>query len=534
MKIKQSKEFKRRKSEEKSKKRQRDSDDDDDDGDGNYDDDLIARKMLYKKSQPLPGQFENCENCEKRFTVTPYSKTGPDGGLLCTKCSKEMGKEEKKQQPKKRGPQKGKRRQTESDRLMGDVKPGTKSLLEICVRKVAANIVDIEEFGDLPQTLLDRLSQVLSQKRALDSRTLELFLQSDSTRIAIYDAAKLETDDFEKIFSFMPELEDVNLRNAGQMKDEVLAYMLEHNPKIRRFQLGAANLITNQGWLRFFQKQGHKLEIFKTSDLDAAMDDSAIDSLVHNSPNLQRLKLKKCWQTTEASILSLSRFPNLLHLSLSISPETSVEALTDLITALGRPLQTLSLESFQNADDTALDAIHSTCRQLTKLRFTNNTLCTDAGFAALFTNWANPPLSCVDLSDTRDIDNQNPSGPEDAPIGLASAGFQALMSHSGAKLERLNLKACRHISHHTLLKVFADPDIHIYPVLRDVDMSFVAPVDEVVIAGIFRCCPKLEKLAIFGCNHVKGREVRIPGGVAVIGMMDAQESVVVEGGWGGT
>jgi DNA repair protein RAD7 len=119
--IKQSKEFKRRKSEHK-----RDYSDDEFD-------DAIARSMLAK-AKPLPGQLDNCEICEKRFTVTPYSKTGPEGGLLCTKCSKELADEEKKSQPKKRrGAPRAKRRQTESDRMMGNVKPGSKSLLETCV-----------------------------------------------------------------------------------------------------------------------------------------------------------------------------------------------------------------------------------------------------------------------------------------------------------------------------------------------------------------------------------------------------------------
>jgi DNA repair protein RAD7 len=534
LKIKESKEFKKRKFEEKRKNRRAGSDDDED---GDYDDDAIARKMLYKKAQPRPGQFENCEICEKRFTVTPYSKTGPDGGLLCTKCSKDFVKEEKKQQPKKREPQKGRRRQTESDRMMGDVKPGAKTLLEICVRKVAANIVDIEEFGDLPQTLLDRLSQVLSQKRALDPRTLEFFLQADSTKIAIYDAAKLETDDFEKIFSFMPELEDVNLRNAGQMKDEVILYMLDHNPKIKHLQLGAANLITNSGWLQLFNKQGPKLESFKTSDLDAAMDDTAIDSLVHHSPNLRRLKLKKCWRTTESSLLSLTNLPNLQHLSLSICPDTLPPTLSRLLTTLGPTLQTLSLESFHSATDSTLSTIHTSCASLTKLRFTDNSLCTDAGFSALFSHWSNPPIPFLDLADNRDIDNLNPDGAADegSPIGLASAGFTALMSHSGPALRSLNIKACRHISHDALLHVFDPTNTDkTYPDLRDMDLSFVAQVDEVVMTAIFKTCPRLEKLAVFGCNRVKAGGVGpIPGGVAVIGLMDARESVVVEGGWGG-
>ena len=121
MKIKQSKEFKRRKYEKKKR------------GSDSEDDDVLARSMMAK-SKPLPGQLENCETCGKRFTVTPYSKTGPDGGLLCVKCSKEINDQEKKEKAqKKRGPQRGRKRQTESDRMMGDVKPGAKSLIECCV-----------------------------------------------------------------------------------------------------------------------------------------------------------------------------------------------------------------------------------------------------------------------------------------------------------------------------------------------------------------------------------------------------------------
>lgn len=118
-KIKQSKAFARRKS--------RYGDDDPD-----YDDEL-ARDMMYQKSRPLPGQFDNCENCSKRFTVTAYSKTGPNGGLLCAKCSKELADEEKKTIPKKRGP-KNSRRQNRSNLLDGIVQTGALSLAEMCTK----------------------------------------------------------------------------------------------------------------------------------------------------------------------------------------------------------------------------------------------------------------------------------------------------------------------------------------------------------------------------------------------------------------
>lgn len=118
-KIKQSKEFARRKA-----RRAGEPDDDDDE---------LARDMMYQKSRPLPGQLENCELCSKRFTVTSYSKTGPNGGLLCGKCSKELENEEKKSKPKKTGPKTG-RRQNQSKILDGVAAQGSPSLVEMCTK----------------------------------------------------------------------------------------------------------------------------------------------------------------------------------------------------------------------------------------------------------------------------------------------------------------------------------------------------------------------------------------------------------------
>lgn len=119
-KIKNSKSFKRRKS----------NNDDGPEGD----DDEMAWDM-YAKKAPLPGQLENCEICEKRFTVTAYSKTGEQGGLLCTKCSKEqMMKKKNEQKPKKETVSRDKRRQTQSNLLDGVAQNGSKSLLELCIK----------------------------------------------------------------------------------------------------------------------------------------------------------------------------------------------------------------------------------------------------------------------------------------------------------------------------------------------------------------------------------------------------------------
>lgn len=94
------------------------------------------------KKAPIPGQLDYCELCNKRFTVTAYSKTGPDGGLLCPKCSKEQEAQKKKdQRPKKKPISRSKAHQIHSNLLDGLVSEGAKSLQEICVRVYSMNSV---------------------------------------------------------------------------------------------------------------------------------------------------------------------------------------------------------------------------------------------------------------------------------------------------------------------------------------------------------------------------------------------------------
>ncbi|EXJ65125.1 hypothetical protein A1O7_01465 [Cladophialophora yegresii CBS 114405] len=515
LKIKQSKEFKRRKAVQELEEG----------SDVELDDDALARDMM-RKAAPLPGQLDNCEICEKRFTVTPYSKTGPEGGLLCGKCSKELKDDEKREAAAKKkrvSAPKARKRQTESDRLMGDVKPGCKSLVDMCVRKVTNVVNDIEEFGDMPQDILDRLSQILSKQRVLTPRVLDLFLRTDVDRIIVYDCGKLETEDFQRIFGTMPHVENVNLRFAGQMKDGPLLYMAEKCKKIRHLQLGATNLVTDDAWVELFDKLGPQLESLKLSELNDSMRDETVEVLAKQCHNLKRLKLRSCSHMSEASINSLRALKSLEHLTLAVAPETSSSTLVELVSSLGPNLQTLCLENFQDLDDTVLEAIKQHCSKLSKLRITGSCLCHDNVFASLFDNDSPfPPLIYADVSENRDIDSMKPDGSDADAIGFGSLALPALLDHSGARLEHLNLKSDRHISHATLLEYF--DGVKQYPALKDIDLSFVSAVDDVVVAGIFKSCPELSKLAVFACFNARG--ARIPRGIAVVGLPNAGDNIL--------
>ncbi|OJD35950.1 dna repair protein rad7 [Diplodia corticola] len=509
-KIKKSKAFQKKKAQRKAEAGDSDSD---------YDD-ALARDM-YKKVQPPPGQLENCEICNKRFTVTSYSKTGPDGGLVCTPCGKELAAEAGPSKKQKKPVGQTRRRKLESDRMDATYKPqGAKTLEQLCIEKVAKHHSDIDEFGDLPENVLDRIAEIFSKKRVLNPRTLKLFLRSDLDSVAVHDAAYLETEDYTELFANAPHLKKVVLRNATQFKDENVEYMLDKCKDVQYLQLYAANLVTDEMWHQLFMRHGSKLQDLKLQWLDAAFDDDVVDTLVANAPNLVRLKLKLCRRITSRSIDLIAELKHLRHLSLQTSAEVPSERVVDLVGCVGAELETLSLEHFLDANDDVLDAIHSQCRNLRKFRFSENDYCSDAAFADLFTDWANPPLHIAHLNSTRDVDNQNPKGPEQA-IGLASDGIQALMKHSGQKLRSLNIASCRHISHEAFMNVFDGQKI--YPELKTIDISFCNHVDTVVVAGIFKSCPKLERLVSFGNFNVEG--VVVPKGVVLIGVPKALDSI---------
>lgn len=497
--------------------KKRDPDDDEDD-DEEYEDGLDS---MYAKSRPAPGQFEHCEICSKRFTVTPYSKEGPEGGLVCTPCGKELAKdmkaEKKAAAPKPAG---RKRRKLESDRLDGFAVGGSKSLQQLCIEKVAKHHDDIDELGDMPQPVLERLSEIFSKRRVLNPKTLPLFLRPDVDTVAIHDAAYLEVDDYKQIFAVIPKLQKLVLGNACQFKDEALDYMLERCKNLKHLQLYAANLITNAMWKRLFEEAGSQLEVVMLKWLDAAFEDQAVQQMVQHCHKLKRLKLKLCRRIGEDAITAIGQLQKLEHLSLQVTHDIAQPSLLTLITSLGPRLKTLSLEKFLDADDEVLEAIKGSCTNLTKLRVSENDTATDAGFTNLFTDWANPPLEFVDFNSTRDVDNNNPTGPDEA-VGLASSAFKALMAHSGSNLKHLDISSCRHISLGAFMDVF-EGDTK-YPALEHINISFCNTADTSVVAGIFKSCPNLKQVIAFGCFNVM--DVVVPRNIALIGVPRAQDAI---------
>jgi DNA repair protein RAD7 len=215
------------------------------DDDSDFEDDVMD---MYKKAKKLPGQLENCELCNKRFTVTPYSKAGPEGGLLCTPCGKEMAEDAKAEKKANKPVVRKGRRKMESNRLDGMTVRGPKSLQQLCIEKLAKHSEDIDELGEMPEGIMNRISEIFSKKRAMNSTTMKLFLQQDMDRVAIHEAAYLETEDYDQIFAICPNVKRLSLRNCCQFKDSNIDYMNERASALEDIQLLGANLVSNDKW----------------------------------------------------------------------------------------------------------------------------------------------------------------------------------------------------------------------------------------------------------------------------------------------
>ncbi|KAK0720069.1 RNI-like protein [Lasiosphaeris hirsuta] len=506
-KIKASKKFQKR------KRQSGDSDDEDD----------IARAIFQERSAPLPGQMENCALCKKRFTVTPYSRNAPDGGLLCSRCGRDLDPDDgaPKKKAKRVNAGAGKRRQIQSKILDGDYHPGAKSLMTLCIETLAKNIHLAEDLNNLAPQVIDKIARKLSKQRLLNSTTLSLFLQPSAHDVFIYDAAKLTGDDFIRIFQVVPGLRKLKVCNAIHFKDDIMDYLLSRHINLEAFHLHGANLLSESKWREFLEKKGQSLQSLKVYWTDKHFGDEALSLLATACPNLNRLKVSHNQKVSGEGVMAIAKVKSLQHISLDLRLDVHPDIYVSLLIDIGAGLETFSLTRVPDTDNTVLDAIHNNCQSLQKLRITDSEIMTDEGFVRLFTNWENKPLLFIDFQKCRNLDQAEPrSNPDN--IGLCSNGFKALMAHSGKKLVKLNVHACRHISAAAFEEAFSEDKV--YPDLVKLEISFCEEVTDFIVGSIFRSCPNLRELNVFGCMKVK--DVKVPQGKLLVGMPTAIGMVV--------
>lgn len=160
----------------------------------------------------LPGQFANCEICEQRFTVTAYSKTGPNGGLVCNPCGKDLGADAAASKKKATRATAAKRkRNMQSERLDGVVRRGSKQLVQLCIETVLKYHDSIESFDNVPDHLMSRICRLFCKHRVLNTQSLPLFIRADMTVIEIFDCACKFSRWLYESGSYMPQISKLRI-----------------------------------------------------------------------------------------------------------------------------------------------------------------------------------------------------------------------------------------------------------------------------------------------------------------------------------
>ncbi|KAL2760492.1 hypothetical protein ACRALDRAFT_2056563 [Sodiomyces alcalophilus JCM 7366] len=507
------------KAEKAAKRRKKNNEDDEDDFD-----------LDFLPKLPLPGQRDNCADCGQRFTVTPYSRTGPDGGgLLCMSCSRDLNEKDKQAKKRKNrtstGPV-GKRRQVQSTIMDGSFQLGAPSLVSLCVNTLAKNAHLADSLENMPERSVEAIAQHFSRHRLVNPETLPLFLQPSASTIQVYDCAYLGLQDLIKIFQTCPKMKHLRLRNAIQFKDEVMDFLLSRHIQLETFSLHGANLLSEDRWEKFLSTKGEHLVKLSVWFTDRHFGDNIVSRLHSWCPKLERLKIDGNQELTSEGVKTIGKMQSIRQLYLRITQKITPKALVSLIRDIGAKLEVLVLADVPECNDEVLGAIKSHCTALRKLRIMESEHVTDEGFTDLFTNWSNPPLRNISFTACRHLDSIVPRDNPDK-VGLCSDGFRAMMEHSGQKLKQLDVSSCRHVGREAFEEVFSESKT--YPELLSIDVSFCEDADDLIVGRIFRSCPALKELKVFGCMRIS-QGVQPPRNVVLLGVPNAM-GVEINGTW---
>jgi len=166
----------------------------------------------------------------------------------------------------------------------------------------------------------------------------------------------------------------------------------------------------------------------------------------------------------------------------------------------------LNLSGNKNLTDAFLtDGIRAHTRVLETLKLANLELLTDEGVAHFFTTWSRSkktlPLECIDLSRNHQ---------------LSTTSLDALLLHSGPRLENLNINAWKATSQEALMNISKHA-----PRLVKIDLGFCREIDDFIIKALMEECERLKEIKCWGCNLVTGAFPRKKN-VNVYGVVEPQ------------
>lgn len=138
-----------------------------------------------------PGAIAVCAECGRKFTVSKYTASNPNGpGMLCGACTTESIEDRatfpSASSSDNKAKQKKKKKSVPRSVEETLYKP-VATLQQSCLSIISRYINDVDQLGDLGPTNLDRVAKIVCKNRALTSDNLKLFLDVGHRELKLYD-----------------------------------------------------------------------------------------------------------------------------------------------------------------------------------------------------------------------------------------------------------------------------------------------------------------------------------------------------------
>jgi hypothetical protein len=280
----------------------------------------------------------------------------------------------------------------------------------------------------------------------------------------------------------MPNLTTLQLAFCGRLVDVTLSTMVSRLDSLEHLILTGPFLIRKECWQSTIHTIGDKLRTFDISDT-ARWDEECTLRLVTQCPNLEVVGLKRIVGLSDASIQWLSKLEKLKSLDLTEPTYITDVSVVPIIEALGVNLEKLVLDGCVELSDATLEAITRNCPNLHSLSLALLDRITDDCVVKCFQSWRqNHGLLTLNLTRC---------------VGIKDMGVQAILAHSGASLEILNLNSLDDLTQDTF-KLFTDSECEVGNDLVELDVCFVRCVNDDVVYKLSMACKELRVLKVYG------------------------------------
>lgn len=279
-----------------------------------------------------------------------------------------------------------------------------------------------------------------------------------------------------------PNLERLHLHLCGQLSTDAVTSWGKSLKQLKCLELYGPFLVRKEGWISFLKTVGKRLEGLLITQ-SPRFDQETVETLVRSCPNITQLRLAEIGLLCSDFLEPLGKLKKLAVLDLtSAGSPISDEAVTSLLSKIGKSLLTLNLSDNPELTDVTLAAIAKYCPKLRALYLRNAVELTDDGVAEFFSTMkenGHPGLEIINLEKGND---------------LKGKALRALVDHSGPTVEKLSLLGWRGVEKEAL------SDLSKCGHLKELDIGWCRQVTDFSIKEVLDSCDLIEVLKVWGVS----------------------------------